>query len=76
MRWRFWRRAARISPELARMERTVLQMDPVTREVFLLHRLDSLDYREISERLAINLPQVERRMAEAMCHLMQADAEG
>lgn len=76
MRWRFWRRAPRISPELARMERTVLQMDPVTREVFLLHRLDSLGYREIGERLAIDVPEVERRMADAMCCLMQTSAEG
>jgi len=48
MRWWFWRRAPRVSLELARLERTVLRMDAVTRDVFLMHRLDSLGYREIA----------------------------
>nr|WP_232089768.1 sigma-70 region 4 domain-containing protein [Sphingomonas sp. HMP6] len=47
-------------------------MDSVTREVFLLHRLDSLGYREIAERLEIDVAEVERRMASALVHLVEA----
>jgi DNA-directed RNA polymerase specialized sigma24 family protein len=72
MRWRFWRRVPRVSPELARIERTVRRMDAVTREVFLMHRLDSLGYPEIAERLEIDVAEVERRIASAMFQLVQA----
>ena len=73
MRWRFWRRTPRVSPELARLEGRVRDMDDVTRAVFLLHRLDSLGYPEIAERLQIDVAEVERRMAGAMVQLVQAD---
>ena len=72
MRWRFWRRLPRVRPEVARLERKLWRMDSVTREVFLLHRLDNLDYREIAERLEIDVAEVERRMASALVHLVEA----
>ena len=72
MKWRFWRRAPRLSPELARIELTVGRMDPMTRDVFLMHRLDSLGYAEIAQRLEIDVAEVERHMASAMSQLVQA----
>jgi len=72
MRWTLWRRVPRVSPELARLERTVRRMDAVTREVFLMHRLDSLGYPEIAERLDIDVADVERHIASAMFQLVQA----
>ena len=75
MRWRFWRRGPRVRPEVARLERKLGRMDSVTREVFLLHRLDTLGYLEIAERLEIDVAEVERRMASAMYQLIQPNAD-
>ncbi|HEV7290100.1 sigma factor-like helix-turn-helix DNA-binding protein [Sphingomonas sp.] len=75
MRWRFWQQASGVDVELDRLERRVRRMDAMTRAVFLMHRLDSLGYAEIAQRLGIAVGEVERRIAEAMVVLIQADAE-
>ncbi|WP_439570912.1 sigma factor-like helix-turn-helix DNA-binding protein [Sphingomonas sp.] len=71
---RFWRKASGVEAELVRLERRVRRMDAMTRAVFLMHRLDSLGYVEIAQRLGIAVGEVERRMAEAMVALVEADA--
>lgn len=71
MRWMFWRKPSPVDPAVARVERKLESMDSVTREVFLLHRLDSLGYHEIAERLKIDVAEVERRISQAMFHLIQ-----
>ena len=71
MRWRFWRPVRRLRPEVARVERKLGRMDPFTRKVFLLHRLDSLGYPEIAERLGIEVAEVERQISRAMFQLIQ-----
>ena len=75
MRWRFWQRASGVDAELVRLVRRVQRMDATTRAVFLMHRLDSLGYAEIAQRLGIAVAEVERRIAEAMAALVEADAE-
>lgn len=75
MRWRFWRQASGVEAELVRLERRVQRMDATTRAVFLMHRLDSLGYAEIAQRLGIAVTEVERRMAEAMVVLVEAAAD-
>jgi RNA polymerase sigma-70 factor (ECF subfamily) len=40
-----------------------------TRDVFLLHRVHDLTYREIAERLGISVPTVQYHMARALVHL-------
>lgn len=40
-----------------------------TREVFLLHRIDELAYREIGQRLGISIPTVQYHMARALAHI-------
>lgn len=75
MRWRFWQRASGADAELVRLECRVRRMDATTRAVFLMHRLDSLGYAEIAARLGIAVGEVERRMAEAMVVLIQAEAD-
>lgn len=57
---------------LARLERAVAAMDEPTREVFLMHRLESLGYPEIGERLGLTVAEVERHIAAAMLHLVRA----
>ncbi|QDX27028.1 hypothetical protein FPZ54_14130 [Sphingomonas suaedae] len=75
MRWKFWRQASGVDVELARLERRVRRMDATTRAVFLMHRLDSLGCVEIAARPGVAVAEVERRMAEAMLLLIQADAD-
>lgn len=63
---------------LARIEAAVAAMEQPTREVFLMHRLESLGYPEIGERLGLSVAEVERHIAAAMLHLARAldEAEG
>jgi RNA polymerase sigma-70 factor (ECF subfamily) len=44
-------------------------LPPRTREVFSLHRLDDLSYREIAERLDISIRTVEWHVAEAVARI-------
>jgi RNA polymerase sigma-70 factor (ECF subfamily) len=52
----------RLERLLAGME----QLTPRTREVFLMHRLDGLRYREIAEELGISQSAVEKHMSRAI----------
>ncbi|WP_298285180.1 RNA polymerase sigma factor [Novosphingobium sp.] len=45
-------------------------LSPRTREIFLLHRLDGLKYREIAQKLDISQSAVEKHIAKAMLHLI------
>ena len=51
---------------LERIEAIVAAMDPVTREVFLLHRVDGWPYPRIAHALGIEVSEVERHVAEAI----------
>lgn len=57
---------------LARLEAAVSAMEETTREVFLMHRLESLGYPDIGERLGLSVAEVERHIAAAMLHLVRA----
>ena len=41
-------------------------VSPLTREVFLLHRLEGYSHQEIAERLGISVRSVEKRIARAI----------
>lgn len=47
----------------------VARMPPRTREVFLLHRIDELSYKEIAVRLGISVRTVEWHVAEAITRI-------
>ena len=51
---------------LERIEEIVAAMDPVTREVFLLHRVEAWSYPRIAHVLGIDVVEVERYMADAI----------
>jgi RNA polymerase sigma factor (sigma-70 family) len=56
-----------------RLERVMAALDslgPRTREIFLLHRLDGLKYREIAARLDITVSAVEKHIAKASLFLV------
>lgn len=57
---------------LAVIERTLAAMDTERREAFLMHRLDSLGYPEIADRLGISVQEVEGHIAAVMFLLAQA----
>jgi len=54
---------------LALLERAVATMGNPMRAIFLMHRLESLGYPEIGERLGLSVAEVERNIAGAMVHL-------
>ncbi len=49
--------------------RALGELPEKTREVFLLHRVDELTYKEIGERLGISIPTVQYHVARALAHL-------
>jgi RNA polymerase sigma factor (sigma-70 family) len=56
-----------------RLERILSALEtlgPRTREIFLLHRLDGLKYREIATRLDITVSAVEKHIAKASLFLV------
>lgn len=60
---------------LAAYRRALGELPDKTREVFLLHRVDELPYREIGERLGISIPTVQYHMARALAHIDAALGE-
>jgi RNA polymerase sigma factor (sigma-70 family) len=56
---------------LERVREGLSRLTPRTREVFLMHRLDDLKYREIAERLGISQSAVEKHIAKAALFLTE-----
>ncbi|MEO8301111.1 MAG: sigma-70 family RNA polymerase sigma factor [Rhizomicrobium sp.] len=61
--------AARV--RLQRVREGLSRLTPRTREVFLMHRLDGLKYREIADRLGISQSAVEKHIAKAALFLTE-----
>ena len=59
-------------PELLRIDRTLRQMPSLTRNIFLVHRLDDFTYAEIAEQTGLTVAQVEKHVAKAMYQLLRA----
>src|SRR4051812_20798920 len=58
----------------ARLERVregLSRLTPRTREIFLMHRLDDMKYREIAEQLGISQSAVEKHIAKAALFLTE-----
>lgn len=60
---------ARIDALVRAMEVVVAGMDPVTRDVFVLHRLDGWPYARIANERGISVAEVERHLASAVATL-------
>ena len=61
--------AARV--RLERVREGLSHLTPRTREIFLMHRLDDMKYREIAERLGISQSAVEKHIAKAALFLTE-----
>lgn len=57
---------------LARLERAIATMERPVRDIFLMHRLESLGYAEIGSHLGLSVAEVEHGIADAMVHLSRA----
>ena len=60
---------ARIAALAAAMEAVVATMDPVTRDIFVRHRLDGWSYQRIADAHGIGVAEVERHLAGAVAAL-------
>jgi RNA polymerase sigma factor (sigma-70 family) len=56
---------------LKRVTEGLAQLSPRTRDVFLMHRLDGMKYREIADRLGISQSAVEKHIAKAALFLTE-----
>jgi len=54
---------------LERVRLGLAQLSPRTREIFLMHRLEGLKYREIAARLGVTVSAVEKHVAKAALFL-------
>lgn len=50
------------------------ELSPVTRDVFLLHRVDGMSYAQIAKLFGISTKAVERRIARAMLAVLDASS--
>ncbi len=62
-------RRGRIAALVAAMDRIVVAMDPVTRDIFVRHRLDGWSYQRIAREQGLDVHQVERHLADAVATL-------
>lgn len=53
-----------------RLQTAVMQLPERCRQVFVLHKLRHLSYREVAQHLGISESMVEKHMARAMRHLL------
>lgn len=61
-----------VRQRLSAVHATLSRLNPRTRQVLLMHRLDGLRYREIAERLGISESAVEKHVAKAALGLLRA----
>lgn len=54
---------------LAAATAVIRDLPPKTRDAFLLHRFESLTYRQIASRLGVSVSMVEKHIAEALRRL-------
>jgi len=58
-----------INELLETYRRALSELPTKTQEVFVLHRVDELTYKEVGKRLGISIPTVQYHMARALMHL-------
>ena len=61
---------------LRRMEAAMLKLRPITREIFMAHRLDGLSYAEIADRTGLSIKGVEKHMSKAIAQITRARRRG
>ena len=54
-----------VQQRLENVRSRLMRLNPRTREIFLMHRLDGLKHREIADQLGISVSAVEKHIAKA-----------
>ncbi|RYY24573.1 MAG: RNA polymerase subunit sigma [Sphingomonadales bacterium] len=54
---------------LRRLEDAMLALPRLTRNIFMAHRLDDMDYIRIAERTGLTIRDVERHLAKALVEI-------
>jgi len=54
---------------LNRIEHAIQKLKPITREIFLAHRLDGYSYAEIADQTGLSVKGVEKHMSRAIAHI-------
>ena len=54
---------------LNRIEQSIQKLKPLTRQIFLAHRLDGYSYAEIAQRTGLSVKGVEKHMSRAIAHI-------
>ncbi len=52
-----------------RIEQVIASLDPMTREAFLMLRLENLSYARIAHELGISVAEVEQQIARAISEI-------
>jgi RNA polymerase sigma factor (sigma-70 family) len=60
---------------LSRIETSIEKLKPITRQIFLAHRVDGYSYAEIAERTGLSVKGVEKHMSRAIAHIDRAFAQ-
>ncbi|MFN3522567.1 MAG: RNA polymerase sigma factor [Phenylobacterium sp.] len=61
--------------DLAAAAAAIRALPPKTRDAFLLHRFESLTYRQIAVRLGVSVSMVEKHIAEALRRLKSSQED-
>lgn len=61
--------------DLAAAAAAIRALPPKTRDAFLLHRFESLTYRQIADRLGVSVSMVEKHIAVALRELKKSRAD-
>jgi RNA polymerase sigma-70 factor (ECF subfamily) len=56
---------------LSRVSAALERLSPRTREIFLMHRVENIKYREIAQRFGISVSAVEKHVAKAVLFLAE-----
>ncbi|WP_116091766.1 RNA polymerase sigma factor [Sphingomonas crusticola] len=54
---------------LNRIEAAIQKLKPITREIFLAHRLDGYTYAEIADWTGLSVKSIEKHMSRAIAHI-------
>ena len=60
---------------LCRIEQSIQKLKPLTRQIFLAHRLDGYSYGEIAQQTGLSVKGVEKHMSRAIAHIDRTLAE-
>jgi RNA polymerase sigma-70 factor (ECF subfamily) len=61
---------------LRRVEAAMLKLRPITREIFMAHRLDGLSHAQIAERTGLSAKAVEKHMSKAIAQITRSRRRG